>query len=228
MPSFDEANDLLRYEPATGLFFWRETRGGVRAGAVAGSFRRGYIRIRLNGVLYGAHRLAWLLTHNCWVYIDHINGDPQDNRIENLRPATHLLNMANVKRHRDNASGFKGVAFDPRRGKFQAQICVGGRKKHLGRYHRRRGSRRLRGGRAKSLRRVREGCMKVIQTGAGPLILRGAELRRYNIERVRGYLEKNLGCTDKEVAFDLDLSRHTVRKAIGAIRAERNRPTRRR
>lgn len=66
--------------------------------------------------------------------------------------------------------------------------------------------------------------MKTIQTALGPLVLRGAELKRYNIERVRSYLEKNLGCSRKEIERDLNLSPHTVHKAVAAIRAERNRP----
>lgn len=73
--------------------------------------------------------------------------------------------------------------------------------------------------------------MKVLKTALGPLILRSGspELKRYNIERVRGYLERNLGCTQKEVQRALNLSHHTVQKAVASIREEqRNRPARRR
>lgn len=135
MISFSDANRLLRYDPVTGLLVWRESRGGVLAGAVAGYTRRNkYVWVRVCGAMYGAHRLAWLLSCRQWAYIDHINGDPGDNRLCNLRPATHCQNMGNVKRHRDNASSFKGVFFDAHRRKYQAQICVGGRKKYLGRF----------------------------------------------------------------------------------------------
>jgi hypothetical protein len=54
-----------------------------------------------------------------------------------------------------------------------------------------------------------------------PLELRDRKmLERYNIERVRGYLEKNLGCSNKEVIRALHLHPRTVAKAIRIIRSE--------
>lgn len=53
---------VLNYNPDTGLLTWRESRGRVAAGQVAGSLRKrdGVVRVRVNGRFYGAHRLAWL------------------------------------------------------------------------------------------------------------------------------------------------------------------------
>lgn len=48
----------------------------------------------------------------------------------------------------------------------------------------------------------------------------GKELELYNVERVRGYLERNLGCLRKEVAAALDLDPRTVSKAIRIIRGK--------
>ena len=55
-----------------------------------------------------------------------------------------------------------------------------------------------------------------------PLDLRrGSEdLKFYNTERVRGYLEKNLGCSRKEAGRALDLDYRVVSRAIIAIRGE--------
>jgi hypothetical protein len=45
------------------------------------------------------------------------------------------------------------------------------------------------------------------------------ELEAFNVERVRGYLERNLGCKKKEVIHALALHPRTVAKAIRIIRA---------
>lgn len=105
--------ELLTYDPATGEFLWSATpRSGVRAGSPAGNISPEGRRIRIDRKEYKAHRLAWLYVHGAWpaAVIDHINGDPTDNRIANLREATHQQNMANSKRRGDNTSGRKGVA----------------------------------------------------------------------------------------------------------------------
>ena len=61
---------------------------------------------------------------------DHENGIKTDNRRKNLRFATHSQNLANSKRYSTNTSGYKGVS---RHGnKWQAEICVRGKKLYLG------------------------------------------------------------------------------------------------
>jgi hypothetical protein len=60
---------------------------------------------------YPAARLAWFYVHARWPApcIGHINGDPGDNRLANLREATHAQKMQNRKRHQNNTSGIPGV-----------------------------------------------------------------------------------------------------------------------
>jgi hypothetical protein len=65
--------------------------------------------------------------------VDHRNGDGLDNRRENLRIATRSRNLANTD-GRGGTSGFKGVSFDRRTGRWKAQITVDGRNRNLGRY----------------------------------------------------------------------------------------------
>jgi hypothetical protein len=65
-------------------------------------------------------------------YVDHINGDPSDNRRQNLRLATELDNQRNMCLPKHNTSGFKGVSFRKDRGKFRAYISLHNKTKHLG------------------------------------------------------------------------------------------------
>lgn len=79
-----------------------------------------------------AHRVAWAMFYGEWPdkYIDHINGDRADNRIENLRIATHSQNLRNSAVKAAAASGAKGVAF--RRGVWESRIRIEGKMIHLG------------------------------------------------------------------------------------------------
>jgi hypothetical protein len=65
-------------------------------------------------------------------YVDHINGDPADNRKDNLRLASEINNQRNMCLPKHNTSGFKGVGFRKDRGKFRAYISIHNKTKHLG------------------------------------------------------------------------------------------------
>jgi len=66
--------------------------------------------------------------------VDHINGDGLDNRRSNLRVATRSENLRNKGPQRSNTSGFKGVSWAKRARKWESQIRVDGKRRHLG-YH---------------------------------------------------------------------------------------------
>lgn len=125
--------EVLDYSPETGFFYWRERRGSAAAGSVAGVIAADGARVvRVDGVLYRAHRLACLHVNGGWPKneIDHINGDPSDNRIENLRDCERRENARNVRCHADTASGMKGAYRD--RKSWSSRICVDGVSRHLG------------------------------------------------------------------------------------------------
>lgn len=125
----DRLRQVLRYEPEVGTFTWLVTTKRRKAGDLAGSTNvSGYLTIRVDGVLYLAHRLAWLYMTGEWpeALIDHINRARSDNRWVNLRTATHKVNANN----RVNNAGNGGVYKD--RGRFRAIRWVENRQVHMG------------------------------------------------------------------------------------------------
>jgi hypothetical protein len=104
---------LFNYDPHTGLLT-RLTRASTRArigDVVSNVDNRGYLRVKINGFCYSAHRLIYFYVKGMWPVdqIDHANGVKTDNRWCNLREATQSQNNANRGRARNNSSGFKGV-----------------------------------------------------------------------------------------------------------------------
>lgn len=128
----------LRYNPESGVFYWRvKPSKRIQLGAPAGfPSATGHIRIAVDGKRYWAHHLAWLFAYGEWPVgiLDHINGRPEDNRVENLRHADSSKNMQNSKLFCTNKSGFKGVSLCLQTRRWRALINKDGRKYCLGRF----------------------------------------------------------------------------------------------
>lgn len=141
------ALELLRYEPETGKLFWRQrdrkhfptdricriwnTRYADRE-ALTGTLQ-GYRVGRVLDVSQRAHRVIWLMVHGCWPdEIDHLDGDPSNNRIENLRDVNSSINKRNRMRSSNNKSGVTGVFYCTQAGKYAAKIKADGKTTHLG------------------------------------------------------------------------------------------------
>lgn len=127
----------LHYDEQTGVFTWlRSFRGPVKPGDIAGvNIGNGYFGITIEKKRYLSHRLAWLYVHGEWPkgQIDHIDGNPANNAIANLRDVSRSQNMQNIRRAKKNSrTGLLGVCES--RGKFQAAIRVNGKTKTIGRF----------------------------------------------------------------------------------------------
>lgn len=126
----------LTYDSKTGVFTWTNEAPKKVAGKLANAKDKlGYVCLKIDGVMYKAHRLAWLFVHGVMPsgHIDHINGDPSDNRIVNLRDVSHAINIQNERKARsNNKSGLLGVS--PNGCKWRSEIRVCGKKINLGTY----------------------------------------------------------------------------------------------
>lgn len=129
---------ILRYDSETGIFTWRKFRGGsAKAGTVAGSLdSKGYVQIKIKHRLYLAHRLAWLYVHGEMPsgHIDHVDRNPKNNAIANLRICTRFENHQNLGIRANNTSGATGVSWIKASKKWLAYINANGKRIRIGRY----------------------------------------------------------------------------------------------
>lgn len=127
--------ELLYYDEDTGIFRWKIRKQGVRINGTTGYIDKdGYNAIRIDGILYFAHRLAWLYVYGKFPKdeIDHINHTRNDNRIRNLRSVTGKENRKNKVIQKNNISGVSGVHWNKNLKKWQAQIMIDRKMKYLG------------------------------------------------------------------------------------------------
>jgi len=138
LPSSEILSEYLKYDYSTGHLFWkkktgRSTRVGSRAGRLKLNNNR-YISIKFMNMEFQTHRVIWKLLKGVDPKgaIDHINGNPADNRIENLREASASQNLHNQKLLKRNNSGIKGVCWDQRVKSWKAYITLNSKKYHIG------------------------------------------------------------------------------------------------
>ncbi len=139
LSSYDYLHECFSYED--GKLFWKArplshfvTVGGWRISTAAFSGKEAghkhksnkYIEVRLDNKLYKAHRIVFkmLTGKEPPMFIDHIDGNPTNNRIENLREATQQENSRSMKprsRH-GSTSAYKGVSKQGK--KYICHICI--------------------------------------------------------------------------------------------------------
>jgi hypothetical protein len=128
--------EYLAYDAIEGKLTWiQKSAGSVAIGDLAGCVNNsGYLVTGFNGRLYRNHRIAWFLHTGEQPpdQIDHIDGDKLNNTFTNLRTATLGQNQHNQGRRKNNTSGYKGVSWKKKSGKWQATIVLHNKQHHLG------------------------------------------------------------------------------------------------
>jgi hypothetical protein len=108
----DRLRSLVSYDSETGVFTWRVSRRGAKAGEIAGSVRAdGRRLIRIDYERYLASRLAWLYVYGEWPsdLIDHIDRNHSNDAISNLRQATSQQNHWNSGVRIQNPLGLRNI-----------------------------------------------------------------------------------------------------------------------
>lgn len=135
MISVERLKEVLRYDPETGTWTWLVHRGCKLAGDNAGYFdiQKEYLMIGIDGVVYHAHRLAFLyMTGEIPERVDHKDTDRRNCKWNNLRSATHSENLFNRGPTKRNRTGFKGVFKHNIGSGYTAKITINKKVMYLG------------------------------------------------------------------------------------------------
>ncbi len=130
----DLARHIFDYDLATGVFRWRvKPARRIRAGSVAGNEKEGRVILKINGIPFRAHRVAWLYVTGSWpeFEIDHIDTNSLNNAFGNLRDVSRAVNQQNLRKAlRTNKCGELGVSEKP--WGYMARIYANKRQIYLG------------------------------------------------------------------------------------------------
>lgn len=133
-------HDNLAYDESTGVFTWKVRPAmNIKAGSVAGrKDKQGRWGINIKNKKYSSSRLVWLYVHGVWppdgLQVDHINRNPGDNRLVNLRCVTGSENCMNrTYRHGINGEP-RHASFLKKANKWQAQAMINQKLHYFGVY----------------------------------------------------------------------------------------------
>lgn len=132
-----EIRRCISYDPERGLLTWKEKyskHSPIVVGKAVGSPNKSGLHFTFCGRDLLCHRVAWFLHYGEWpsTFLDHINGCPEDNRVQNLRLADRRQNGANRSSSKGSSSKYLGVCYAKHTRKWQASI--GTPRKYLGQY----------------------------------------------------------------------------------------------
>ena len=130
----EDLNSLYEYKD--GYLYLKKTKGNKTAGEKIGhNHHSGYVYTTIDEKFYSVHRIIFAMHHGYFPkFIDHIDGNRSNNKIENLREATIFENNRNAKIRKNNTSGIKGVHFVEKHKKWVVQLQINKQKKYFGWY----------------------------------------------------------------------------------------------
>jgi len=119
------------FEYKDGNLFWKSS--GLKAGSKKSN---GYTYVGISNNTYGIHRIIFMM-FNGYIpnEVDHIDNDPSNNKIENLRESNFVTNQWNRSLQKNNTSGYKNVFWNKGMKKWQVQIRSSGKKMNVGYFY---------------------------------------------------------------------------------------------
>lgn len=135
--TLERAAELFSYDAQTGVLTWRNDAGRwgrIKAGTKAGSTcTTGHLQVRVDGRLLIVHRICFTLANGVTPKqcVDHINGNPADNRAANLRDVSKRVNNQNIKRA-NSLSRHGRLGITPNGRNWKASIGDGAKQRYLG------------------------------------------------------------------------------------------------
>jgi hypothetical protein len=126
---------IFKYED--GNLYWKKSPfWSIEAGSKAGTLtKRGYTNIFIKRRTYKLHRLVYMFHYGYFPKcIDHIDGNPANNFIENLREATIAENQLNARLRINSKSKIKCVSWESKTEKWRVRMMVNGACKYFGEY----------------------------------------------------------------------------------------------
>lgn len=134
LPTLEDVKTLISADFCTGVLSWNGNADPrCRNKTISRISFNGYVVLSFKNRQMYAHRVMWLLVYGHWPTgdLDHINGNKQDNRIENLRVASRLVNNQNLHKAKSPSKcGLLGV--EKNHNGWRARIRVGGKRIGLG------------------------------------------------------------------------------------------------
>jgi hypothetical protein len=133
--TLERLKETIHYDPSIGILT-RLIRMSSNAPVGQNYWvpNKGYFLIKIDGVRYFAHHLAWFYMTGKWPHpqVDHEDRDRGNNKWNNLRLGTQSQNMANAGKRSNNKSGHKGVHWHKQNNKWAVQIGMNSKRFHVG------------------------------------------------------------------------------------------------
>lgn len=135
-PTKENLVRVFKYDPLTGNLYYRnKSYSGLKGDVVGYRHSQGYLSTRIGGKDYLVHRLIWLMQTDKWPdEIDHIDHNRSNNIWTNLREVKPTDQQRNMKKRKNNSSGFQGIRVLPS-GRYCAYIMVNKKQISLGTYN---------------------------------------------------------------------------------------------